>query len=140
MIEDLIDIREGEKKERNLILSSWLKSLRRYSNYHAAIAAHIYFRVHAQAIEHTLNISQVVVATPKSDENIAIAYLVYEPRDGYLILHYAYTKKSFRKMGIQHSLIESIKNEEDLFCSHITSFVKLKGIKFNPYFFKTEYL
>lgn len=55
------------------------------------------------------------------DENVILSYLIYEPG----IIHYAFTKRAFRKMGLQTALIKSaLGPNEEIICSFKTRMVR----------------
>lgn len=140
-IHNLVDIREMKPDEENFILSSWLKSLRAHSSYYGSVPNQIYFKAHGESIERTLKDSKVLVATPRHDSDIVVAYLVYEDRsDKYLVLHYCYVKNHFRRMGFAKLLASQVMDGRPVYVTHITNKIQLKDLRFNPYFFKQESL
>lgn len=138
-INNLVALRNCNHGDINFVYSSWLRSLRQGSAYYRSIPHKIYFKAHEASIKNTLTESSVVIASPVSEPEIIVGYLVWEDRsDRYVVLHYCYVKKEFRRMGLATHMINSIAGDRDLIATHYTD--KFRNVHFNPYFFKQEYL
>lgn len=139
-IQALVSLREMIADDSNFVMNSWSKSLRSGSYYHHSIPGKLFYEAHRIGIKETMQYARCIVATPIDDPNIIVGYLVYEERDSdkYVVLHYCYVKKMFRRMGLANLLISIISKDRELIATHYTN--KIKKLCFNPYMFRTERL
>ena len=139
-IEELVTIRPMVETDQNFVSQSWLKSLRSSSAYFHSIPEKIYYDTHRASIIKNFENSNCLIAHPNGEPTLIVGYLVYEERDSphYVILHYSYVKRSFRKMGLASLLIDFVSTDRSLIATHYTD--KIKNLTFNPYMFKTERL
>lgn len=94
--------------DNNFIYGSWLPSER---NNIRLTPKEIYTKEQTNKIKYILSHSQTMVAylDPLPNEpEILLAYIVYQYLHERLIIHYAFTKNSFRNKGIQRMLINLI--------------------------------
>lgn len=91
---------EGLGPFRAFILSSWLQSYRQ-SQYAGVVPNHLYVSTHETAIEQLLERGATVIAvTAKDEPDQLMAWLCYEVSEKGLVVHYAYTKEIYRRMGL----------------------------------------
>lgn len=136
-----IAIRGMEPRDLNFILATWLNCYR-----HAAFTRHIpnavYFEWHERVIKRILDRgSDTYVAVLKEDPLVILGYLVLERyTDRTPILHFAYVKSAFQKMGILGKLLAhaNVDLNEKHELSHRTNELvpileKYPKLIFNPY-------
>ena len=99
-----IEIREAYPSETNFIYNSWIKSGHR-SRVYEMVAKEIYTLNQHDIITHVLARANVIVAQEHNKPENIYGYLVYQHVDGVLVVHYAYTKQIFRRLGILNSLL-----------------------------------
>lgn len=101
-----VEVRQGCEADIPFIFSTWLRSYRDNSFFAKRIKNSIFFDGHHKVIEHLLQKPglQVLVAHAGSDANTIFGYLVTEPAAK--VVHFAYVKKSFRRLGIAKALLD----------------------------------
>lgn len=116
-----LKIRPAVGTDLNFIFDTFKESLRSDSSLGRSCKASVFKKEFAQVIDYILETSKVLIACYASNENTILGYLIFEPG----IIHYAFTKRAFRKMGIQSALIESAWGpREDIQCSFKTRMVR----------------
>lgn len=117
-----IHLRQAIEPDASFIFSSWLKSFR-HSRLAGNVASSIYFTEHHKIIESLLTQCKTLVACNPEDKNQIFGYLCYEEIDGILVIHYVYTKHTFRKMGIAECLINEVREDDSVACmfTHCTN-------------------
>lgn len=71
----------------------------------------------------------LVIADPV-DSDLIYSFIIYEQGMGdFDILHYAHTRKEFRRMGLLKNLVEVIKKKDKLALSHINEEIKPARLK-----------
>jgi hypothetical protein len=101
-----IEIRTIEPQDKPFIFSTWLKNYKATSTFAKRIPNDIYFKNHHAIIEHIMNKPDAVVliAHSSGDSDQILGYLVYEDApDGHLI-HYAFTRDTFKAHGVARAL------------------------------------
>lgn len=150
MINLPVVLRDPIEADRNIILSSWLKSYR-----NSAFATHIpndvYFYMHNKIIERLLQSGRVVIIGIKDDlgqvdYTQVLGYLIYEQRDNLFIIHFCYVKFPYRKLGLmRHAITEVLKSNDNpniIFITHLPrAYEKLKQkypYVYNPYLLENQ--
>jgi hypothetical protein len=106
----MILVRPLDVSDLNHIYHSWLKSCRKtYAN----IDPREYYATYKREIEDILSRSEVAVACDPRDPGHIYGYVVYKKAGEALILHYAYTKGPFRRLGVFKSILKSLKSGDD---------------------------
>ncbi len=102
-----------------------------------AISNTVYFQFEHKAIEKLLQKSQVLIACDPADANQLYGYIVFQIIDGVLVVHYAYIKHSFRKMGLLRLLTSSLNLANGGFFTYNTlagsKLAAAKKFVYNPY-------
>src|SRR5271165_681887 len=112
-MESNFTIRLGNKEDLPFIFSTWLKSFRYSSSFAKEIDNETYYKFHQQVIERILSRSpSIYIACDQLHPDTVFGYIVYEGP----VLHFAYVKKSFRKLGIARALLPYTPD----FISHLT--------------------
>lgn len=128
-------IRPATEADISFIFNSWLKS---YRGQCKAVTNAVYYKFQHERIEALLKKCNVQVACNTTDHTQIYSYLVSEVVEDVQILHFAYTKHSFRQMGLLGKLFaaSSINPASGGFYTHKTDFSS-KALKpawiYNPY-------
>jgi hypothetical protein len=101
-----IEIRPAYNIEHNFIYNSWIKSGFR-SRALGIIAKELYTLNQHDVITHLLGRCNVLVAQELNKPESLYGYIVYQWLDGVFVLHYAYTKEMFRKLGVLSNLLNA---------------------------------
>ena len=98
-----IALRPMREADLPWVTDTWLNSFRE-SNY--GIAHDDYFETQRRVIKRLFSRSRIAIACDPEDSDQTYAYAVWTPRDGKKpLLHWAYTKHSFRRFGIFRRLL-----------------------------------
>lgn len=97
-------IRPAEPQDKNFIFKSWLEVYKSESRFGRDISSHVFYPFHQRVIERIVSRpqTQILVASPKDDPFLICGFLVFEGN----VIHYAYTRKAFRRMGVARALVE----------------------------------
>lgn len=100
------DVREGNAKDAAFLFATWLKCFQK-SYFAMKIDRNVFFRHHHSVIERILARKgcQVLIATPEGDSLTILGYLVIERDEQGTAIHFAYTKRPFRRLGVMRKLI-----------------------------------
>lgn len=126
--------RPASQEDVGFIFNSWLKSYEKQSK----VSSPIYYQFHHYLIESLLKKSTVTMAVNPSDPSQIYAYLVHENVESIPILHYTYTKHTYRKMGILTKLLahNNLNLASGGFITHRTEIcnkLPYKNLIYNPY-------
>lgn len=119
-----LKIRPAIGEDLNFIFDTFRESLRTDSSLGRSCKASVFKKEFAKVIDYILETSEVLIACMSSDENVILGYLIYEEPQ---IIHYAFTKRAFRKMGIQAALLTKARLKPDkgeVQCSFKTRMVR----------------
>lgn len=119
LLKSQVHIRTATEADIGFIFNSWLKSYKN-SAFSKYIANPVYFDLHHKVIESILKRSKVLIAAQPSDPTRIFGYVCVEEVSGTHVVHYAYTKESFRKMGLLKLLIEEAQLPDMVFYTHST--------------------
>lgn len=100
-----IEIRTGTADDVALVMNSWMKS-HRESDECKHLDYALYHRMFRPIVVNILTRSSVIIATNPDDDQHIYGYAVVEYTDTDTILHYAYTKYTFRRFGVCTQLLE----------------------------------
>lgn len=128
-------VRVLKQEDIPFILGTWLKSYRKENK---EVHNEIYFPNQTQKIKDLLNQSQIMLTINPEDEDHIYGYVVYQPIDQELnLIHYAYTKRTFRRFGIFNHMMNLISGGHPQVVTHITDYFKSLKDKYkliyNPY-------
>lgn len=118
------------------VFSTWLRSYRSAAE---KVSAAVYFQFQREAIERMLSRSRVLVACDPETRGHVLSYLVLESIGGVPVLHYAYTKAPFRRLGIAGSLLSAALAGAEFAPQHThetpagRKLIKRVGSTWNPY-------
>lgn len=118
-------IREPKSSDLSFIYSTWLESYRYDSSIGKSHKNSIFFSAYAQTIDHIFSkpSTKCFIASEPDFTDTILGYIVAEPHTPIPILHYIYTKGSFRKLGIAQSLMLHVFNldpSSQIFHTHQT--------------------
>lgn len=109
-------IRSAQPSDISFIYSSWLKSYKHGSELGKSTRTGVFFNSYREVLDAILQRSQTFVACLIDEPEVILGYLVHEPLadepftvDPIHILHYAFIKESFRRLGIGQMLLEHAK-------------------------------
>lgn len=132
-------VRKAKAMDIPFLTNSWLESFRE-GHMVSCIPNRVYYAHHHSVIEQVMSKATVLVVCPETDPDIILAWMCFEKTDVGLVIHYAYTKRSFRRQGFCKRIYDFILEEEKpelLMASHLTQvgrrlLEKIDGI-YNPY-------
>lgn len=139
-----IALRHTHAEDISFIFSSWLKSYRN-SLHVKNISNTVYYGEHHKVLERIMKRSEAIIACDPKDQSQIFGYMVYEIITGVLVVHYAYVKQSFRKLGIMNKMLEHAGRKKDtpFVYSHETHTGSKLSIKYkafyNPYVYYQGY-
>lgn len=128
-----LHFRKIETDDTSLIYSAWLKSYRGLP-YGRTMTTSIFFDGHKKVVEGILDVSEVLLAVNPEDHAEVYGFICYNND----MLHYAYTKYKYRKLGIATSLMNKVGGiAQFTLTSHLPRnwseiFTKY-GLAYNPY-------
>lgn len=102
-------LRQSRDEDQSFIFSSWLKSYRNCS-VAAGIPNTIYFDKQHATISRLLEkpTTLAIVACDPNDESTIYGYIIAELDASDMVLHWIYTKHSFRGFGLARALVDEI--------------------------------
>lgn len=128
-----IVIRPAFPEEHNFIYSSWIKSGYR-SRPLETVAKEIYTLNQHDIITSLLSRCEVLVAHQYQAPENLFGYIICQKVDNVFVLHYAYVKQTFRKLGVFAGLLRAAKFYPHLsagFYTHSTKAMSHIEHKFN---------
>lgn len=99
-------LRAPKAEDINFIYSSWLKSYRN-SEDASRMSNEVYYGHHKKVIEQLLQTSNAVIACNPADPDQVYGYTIFQVVNGVMVIHYTYTKFTFRKLGIAKEMIHA---------------------------------
>lgn len=115
-------IRQATGKDLSFIYDTWLNSFRYDSPLGKSCRNSVFFNEYKLVIDRVLSEAETLVAHTPENENLILAYLTFQPP---FIVHYAFCKDAFRRLGITKALFkEAFKSETaKVEYTHRTGFV-----------------
>lgn len=101
----IIKYRAVNSEELSFIYSTWLKSYS-ISGANCFNDNHLYYKYQRMLIDKLLGQSSVLVAEVDGE---VLGYIVFEIKTPFLMIHWAYVKKTFRGMGIYQAMLNRIR-------------------------------
>ena len=98
-----VRVRPSEPGDTPLIYRSWLKS---YHGQNLDQPKRIFYRLHRPVVKRLLESAITLVACDQEKGDDIYAWLCAQRTSRFLVLHYAYTKASFRRFGLQRALVK----------------------------------
>jgi hypothetical protein len=98
----VLQLRKGDDKDHDFVRSSWIIHLdkikpRGLENHLCRLSAH-------RLMDTLLSVSEIVIAVDPEEPDLYAGCAVYQDYRGVRYLHWAYTKKPLRKMGVQRHI------------------------------------
>ena len=135
-------IRQARVSDIQFLTSSWLKSYRNAAAVRG-VPNSVYFFYHHKLLEELLSRCTVLIYCYPDNQDQILGYVCAEVFDSALVVHYAYVKKTFRRLGIAKALIKHLVETEEppaVLYTHKTKDIyplerdlKEKGWLFHPY-------
>lgn len=133
-----VKFRPPTLEDKNFILNSWLKSYRN-SPFAKQMINPVYFKNHEKLLKTLISSCLITIACNPEDEWQVYGYIVFENLGNDVsVIHYAYVKRTFRKLGIAKQIFESInpQNTPSFYTHHTKHVDYLKNkasLIFDPY-------
>jgi hypothetical protein len=136
----VIQTRTIEPPDQNFVYASWLNNFKE-SPFAKRITHAVYFENQKRVIEKILERpgSSVIIACDIEDPWSIFGYLVYERTDDAPVIHYAFVKAIFQKMGIMNTMLKAARVDlGSAVFTHWTSvsgdfLKKHPGLTYDPY-------
>jgi len=105
-----IEIRPIIDSDIAFIFSSWLRA---YRNSYAVrdITQNVYYSEQHKIVERCITKGSTLVLSALEDPATIYGYLNFEIVQGQFVLHFAYIKQDFRKLGLFKSLLKATKHD-----------------------------
>lgn len=139
-----LTIRDYNKSnDENLIYSSWLHSARCRCDF-VKLPNSVFFPNYKRLIGAVLENNQVLVACHKDDPSHVIGYIIFRKEGEGKILYFAYTKFTYRKLGVFKRLLHEAFGAEGgiIFTTHRSQLIddisKRYELVYNPFLFWGE--
>lgn len=124
-------VRDGLESDTAFIISSWLKSLYYGNSWFSLMPKQVFLDNYRFVLMALLPKSSIKVACLKDTPEVILGYVVSSKDE--TVIHFAYVKKDFRKIGVARLLAPKQAN----ICTHTTAsglaIIKNKGWIFNPF-------
>lgn len=104
-LESQIRFRDANQADVAFIFNSWLKS-NRSSVLCQGVSNPVYFAQHHILVEGLVKTCKVLVAVNADDASQIFGYIVHDTVEGMPVIHYAYVKQPYRKLGLGQLLLE----------------------------------
>ncbi len=131
-------IRSANGSDLNFIYATWLRSYRNDSEIGISVRKSVYFDSYQLIIDNILakSTTRVIVACKPDEPEVIFGYLVAEPTLD--VLHYAFTKEAFFKLGVAKSLYKTLflnSSPSSVSISHMTHQANdlCKQFNYNPF-------
>lgn len=132
-----IVVRDALPEDLNFIFNSWLVSYK-HSRNNLNIAHPFYYQGQHKVCERILRQAHTLVLADKNINDNIFGYVIYEFVDGVYVLHYAYTKHTYRNLGLFHHMLKLTRGEQTTgIYTHDSKNARYVGDKvglyYNPY-------
>lgn len=132
-----VKLRPAVAADLHFIQDTWLKGYA-LSKWAKAIPRGAYVEGQLRRMTRLLAVSEVTMVCVPSDDNTLIGYIVTESHNGRFIVHWAYVKQAWRRLGVLRLLLVSgARTHKALEYTHQTDKAKavgrVFGAVFNPY-------
>lgn len=107
LLKSQVRIRAATESDVNFIFNSWLKCYR-HSQFAKQLQNEVFFDAHHKLIEGLLKRCEVLIACNDADISQIYSYGIAEKVDGQLVVHFVYTKESYRKLGVGLTVLEAL--------------------------------
>lgn len=128
-------IRSAIPADINFIYSTFLKAFKHDSDVGKSVEGSVFFDEYQLVADKILDTADVFVACDPNNDFVIYGYLICEPS----ILHFAFVKEGFRRLGIAKSLYLAAEHRSGEFESfthkthNATRVISKLKLKFNPF-------
>lgn len=140
-----LKIRRANDEDIPFIFNSWLKSYKQSGILSRSVNATIYYDNHHKLIQKIAMRATFYIACDKNDPNNIYGFIAGEYIENILVIHYAYIKHSFRRLGIAKELFNTFNHDtKNASCfTHYTRCMERIAEKYNliyhPYLILLNY-
>lgn len=138
-------VRQMRSSDRQYICRTMLYSHFSLSDHAKSINRDSYMNGQNKIINSLLDHCQVLVVADPEESDIIYSFIIYETLGDYDVIHYAFTRKDFRKLGLLKNLVSVIKKKEMVAISHTNREISPARLKryylkaiFDPYLQRKE--
>ena len=130
-----VAIRSAMPEDLNFIFNSWLVSYRNGKPTHN-IDNPFYYAGQHKLMERIIRQSKILLAVDAENTEDIYGYLIWEEIDGVFVMHYAYVKQTFRRLGLIHKLLKEAGRNSELtgIYTHDSKCAKFVGQRLNLYY------
>jgi GNAT superfamily N-acetyltransferase len=127
-----VRIRKATEADVAFIFSSWLKSMRN-SGYSYGVPNVTFYAEHHKVLERLLKSCEVYVACDEANVADIYGYICAERVDGFFVMHFAYVKHTYRRLGIGTMLLNAFQHDASTAAlyTHMTKIGRLLEAKYN---------
>ena len=126
-------LRSARPEDTNFILATWLRGMYYGDSVYSDVPKGIFMDKYHKVIDFIIKNSntKITVACLKEDEDVILGYSVIAKKEN--ALHWAFTKKSWRGIGIARDLVPSDLKTVTNLTKIGLSIVKKKELTFDPF-------
>lgn len=123
-------VRAMKPSDRDYLCRTMLYSHFALSSYARQCNRDSFFTGHNKIINALLDYAQVLIVADLEDSDLIYSFIIYEKSLGdFDVIHYAHTRKDFRRLGLLKNLVEVIKGQDCLALSHINEDIRPARLK-----------
>ena len=137
-----IKIREFERSDIEFITSTWLRWYKNNSVFGGTVTPSVYYKEHQRCSHQAIKEGRLFVICDPTAPEVIYSYLSGHNAESCDLIHFIYTKRSFRKMGLAMELVKYFQRSPRCYYTHESTKKKFrlpgydKAI-YNPYVFFT---
>lgn len=131
----MIQIRPFESEDLNFVQNSWISSLRKYFlDAHEGMSHEQYFTYQRKICDMLMQRAHCRVACNIEFPTQIFGYIIEEILPHMNVIHFAYTKQSYRRSGILKKFLEAHSKSNPTFYTHKSGLSRLIAPKINAKF------
>lgn len=123
-------IRYAKESDIAFIYATTLRCLKHDSALGKQTRNDVFYRNYSKVLDELLLRSKVFVYHVDNEPEVILGFLICEPPG---VVHFAFTKESFRQLGIQKKLMAHAAIDNGFTITHKTRAISWLGNTFNPY-------
>lgn len=133
--DDLVITREFKKEDENFILSTMLRGIYYGGTHYSSMKKTVFMNKFQQKIVELIRqnglSTRIRIAALREDPNIILGYVILS--NDLKTIHWAFCKKSWRKIGIIRDLVPDTVKTVTLLTKLGLSISKQKGLEYDPF-------